>query len=389
MQNAGTTPRCLEHFETMVERCLAHAQAAQAAGRPVVGILCEYTPREIILAAGGVPVCLCGGAASMVAPAELDLPATLCPLIKSTYGFSLQRANPFLEMAGLLVAETTCDGKKKMYELLAERHPMHVLDLPQKPDEASALAHWTDALRGLCAALEERFGRAVTPDALRDAVRTMNTERALRRELAALMKADEPPLTGRELLDMKSLISAMPADLDCYREALAELPGRRVRGTADGRPPVRVLLTGVPVPHGAERVLDLLEAGGAGRVVCQENCTGLKPLLEDIDATADDPVEAIARKYLHLPCSVMTPNNRRLDLLRELAAAYRVDCVVELVWQACLTYDIESRRVQSVVRDELELPYLKIETDYSTSGDARLALRIEALYETVRQRKEH
>jgi hypothetical protein len=49
----------------------------------------------------------------------------------------------------------------------------------------------------------------------------MNRERRLRRRLAALMKADEPPLTGRELLDMKSIISAIPADLEQYEKALA------------------------------------------------------------------------------------------------------------------------------------------------------------------------
>ena len=51
-----------------------------------------------------------------------------------------------------------------------------------------------------------------------------------------------------------------------------------------------------------------------------ENCTGLKPILEDVDAAAADPLRALAEKYFHLPCSVMTPNERRLETLRRLAA---------------------------------------------------------------------
>ena len=129
-------------FGDMLDHCLSYATAAKAAGRPVIGILCEYTPRELILAAGGVPVCLCGGSAKTIPAAEEHLPANLCPLIKSTYGFHLQRSNPFLEMADLVVGETTCDGKKKMYELMAESRPMYILELPQKPDDADALAHW-------------------------------------------------------------------------------------------------------------------------------------------------------------------------------------------------------------------------------------------------------
>ena len=42
----------------------------------------------------------------------------------------------------------------------------------------------------------------------------MNRERGLRRKLAELMKSGSPPLTGRELLNMKSIISGIPADLE-------------------------------------------------------------------------------------------------------------------------------------------------------------------------------
>ena len=97
----------------------------------------------------------------------------------------------------------------------------------------------------------------------------------------------------------------------------------------------------MPIVHGAERVLELIEDAGAV-VVAMENCTGLKPILDDVDVDEPDLLRAIARKYYHLPCSVMTPNTRRFETLRSLAAKFRPHCVIELVWQACLTYDIES-----------------------------------------------
>ena len=107
----------------------------------------------------------------------------------------------------------------------------------------------------------------------------------------------------------------------------------------------------------------------------------------NVDESAPDPLRAIAEKYFHLPCSVMTPNDARLVLLRELAKDYRPDAVIELIWQACLTYDVESQRVKRLVETELNCPYLRIETDYSPSDSARIALRIEALFETVRARR--
>jgi benzoyl-CoA reductase/2-hydroxyglutaryl-CoA dehydratase subunit BcrC/BadD/HgdB len=144
-------------------------------------------------------------------------------------------------------------------------------------------------------------------------------------------------------------------------------------------------LTGVPIVHGAERVLDIIESSG-GLVVCMDNCTGLKPILEDVDEDAEDPILALAEKYFRLPCSVMTKNDRRLQVLRELAAEYHPQCVIDLIWQACITYDVESYLVKELTEKELELPYLRIETDYSPSDSARIALRVEALFETVWQR---
>jgi len=269
-----------------------------------------------------------------------------------------------------------------MYELMGRSRPMYILELPQKPDDPDARAHWGRELRKLKAELQRRFHVRITRDKLREAIDRMNRERSLRRRLAELMRADPPPLTGRELLDLKSSISGLCDDLAQYEKALEVLPGRQVD---PGASRVRVLMTGVPIAHGAERVLEIIEEHG-GLVVCMENCTGLKPLLEDVATDGIDPMRALAEKYFHLPCSVMTANDRRMDVLRDLARQYRPRCVIELIWQACLTYDVESNRVKRLAEEELALPYLRIETDYSPSDSARIANRVEALFETVRAR---
>jgi benzoyl-CoA reductase/2-hydroxyglutaryl-CoA dehydratase subunit BcrC/BadD/HgdB len=332
------------------------------------------------MAADGVPVCLCGGSAKTIPAAEERLPANLCPLIKSTFGYHALKANPFLEMAELVVGETTCDGKKKMYEIMGQSRSIYVLELPQKPDDPDALDHWYVELMKFREFLEDRFRVAVTDAKLREAIALMNRERSLRRELAALMRAEVPPLTGRQLLSLKSSISGIADDLAKYEEILRDY---RDRPAAASPAPLRVLLTGVPMVTGAERVLEIIEQSG-GRVVAMENCTGLKPILEDVDPALSDPLRALAEKYFHLPCSVMTPNARRLESLRRLVADYRPHCVIELIWQACLTYDVESHLVRRLVEEELRLPYLRIETDYSPSDSARIAVRVEALFETVR-----
>lgn len=353
----------------MFGNALAYAREAKRQGRKIVSIFCEFTPREIILAAGAVPVCACGGSHQTARAAERDLPAGLCPLIKSSYGFVLEKASPFFELSDLVVAETTCDGKKKMFELLGKLKPIHVLELPQKPDDEAGFRRWKSEIGGLRKKLEGLTGTAVTEDRLREAIRLMNRERKLRRAVA---RRAGKGLTGREVLEAKSLISVIPEDLEAYERILAQ--SKAVPGDPPAR--LRIMMTGVPMPYGAEKVLDIIEAAGA-TVVAQENCTGLKPLYEDVSEEGD-PLEAIARKYFHLPCSCMTPNSGRLALIDGMIEEFRPNGIVDLIWQSCLTYDVESEVLKRHVEKKYGLPLLKIVTDYSPSDVQQLRLRVEA-----------
>jgi benzoyl-CoA reductase/2-hydroxyglutaryl-CoA dehydratase subunit BcrC/BadD/HgdB len=370
--------RGLERFDRMASEAMEYAREQKARGRKIVSIFCEFTPRELILAAGAVPVCACGGSHRTALAAERDLPAGLCPLIKSSYGFALEKANPLFEMSDLVVAETTCDGKKKMFELLAGHKPLVVLELPQKPEDEGGLRRWRQEIDRLMRRLEELTGNLITAAALRDAIRLMNRERKLRRAIARLAGRG---LSGREVLEAKSLISGIPEDLAAYERILTEA------ATLDPEPDprARVLMTGVPMVHGAEKVLDIIESAGA-RVVAQESCTGLKPIEEDV-AEDGDPVEAVARKYFRLPCSCMTPNAGRLDLLDRLIEEFKPDGVVDLVWQSCLTYDVESEIVRRHLEKRHGLPFLKIVTDYSPSDAQQIRLRVESFLGLISDRR--
>ena len=111
----------LERFRDITGRNVLALQQAKEAGKKVVGQYCIYSPLEIALAAGAIPVSLCGTKNDSIPVAETMLPRSLCPLIKSSFGFALQDSCPYLAASDIVVADTTCDGKKKMYELLAGR----------------------------------------------------------------------------------------------------------------------------------------------------------------------------------------------------------------------------------------------------------------------------
>ncbi|NTU60740.1 MAG: hypothetical protein HGA95_00165 [Caldiserica bacterium] len=372
------TVPALNRFSRVVQNSIDYATYAKKQGKKVVSIFCEYTPRELVLAAGAVPVCACGGSHQMALSSEKELPANLCPLIKSSYGYHIEHANPIFEMSDLVIAETTCDGKKKMYELMGMEKPMHILELTQKPDETEAFDHWLAEVRKLKEKLERLTGNKITDEKLSNAIKMMNRERKLRRTIASLSSKG---LKGSEILDAKSLIACIPEDIEAYEEIITQ--AQALPDEKSDKP--RILMTGVPMPHGAEKVINLIEEAGA-KVVVQENCTGVKPLLEDVDETGD-PLEAIARKYFHLECSCMTPNKGRFSLVDKLIEQYKPEGIIDLVWMACLTYSVESALLKRHIEEHHKMPFLKIETDYSPSDIGQLRLRIESFLSLIESRR--
>jgi len=134
---------------------------------------------------------------------------------------------------------------------------------------------------------------------------------------------------------------------------------------------------------GSEKVIRLTEELGA-HVVAMENCSGYKTLDLQTDTSGDDPIVALAEKYIKIPCSCMSPNTYRLELLNSMIDDFRADAVIDLTWQACHTYNIEAYEVGKVVKQK-GLPYLHLESDYSNSDLESLKVRIEAMLEMVQK----
>ncbi len=356
------------------------------AGRKVVGMYCTFSPAELALAAGAVAVTLCGTKQEPIAEAEKTLPRNLCPLIKSSYGFAVTDTCPYFYFSDVLLAETTCDGKKKMYELMGKIKPMHIMNLPQTAEGEDALQYWRHEMVKFKHFLEEKFEVEITEASLRDAIALMNRERDVMRRLHKLNAHKPAPLKGTDML-MAQWLKGFNVDREAGIQLIEELIAETETMIANGLSPFekdapRILLTGCPVGGGSEKLLKIIEEAG-GSIVVLENCTGYKSI--DIDVDEDkEPLTALAEKYLATPCSCMTPNNGRLELIGRLAKEYQVDGVVDLTWQACHTYNVESFTVRSYVKETLGLPFIQIETDYSDSDLGQLKVRMEAFLETMK-----
>lgn len=374
----------IERLKDAAERNALSIQEAKAAGRRVVGLYCLYSPAEIALAAGAIPVVLCGTRQDPITAAESILPRNLCPLIKSSFGFAVEGSCPYLSAADLVVADTTCDGKKKMFELLGEMKPVHMLQLPHEQGPR-ALEYWRDELAALVRRMEGDFGVTISDADLSAAIATMNRERRALKALMDLPRIAPSPVSGMTMLEMLfklGFFSDRETIITLAEDVVREVRGAAAAGTLPVRGAVpRILLTGVPVGMGSHKVVRLIEECGAD-VVCMENCTGYKKTLM-VDEEGD-PLTALARRYLATPCSVMSPNTGRFTMLGAIATDFAVDGVVDLTWQACHTYNVEAHKVRSFFRERFDLPVLHIETDYSDADAEQLKVRIEAYLEMLR-----
>ncbi len=378
-------PKIFDDFSEARRNSFIKVKEYKDAGEHIVGTFCTFTPMEVIYAAGAYPISLCGMSDETIPDSERDLPKNLCPLIKSSYGFALTDKCPFTYFSDIIVGETTCDGKKKMYEYLNEIKPMHVMQLPQAIDRKHALSVWENEIVILKERLEKEFNIEITEEDLREAIKKCNEERRVLKELYALGKMCPPPITGMELHTVLHGAS-FTFDKDEQNknilnmvEELKKEYEKGVRKVEKDAP--RILISGCPTGGVADKIIPIIEANGAV-VVCYENCSGIKEKSRLVDETKD-PIEALAEKYLNVGCSVMAPNDNRIEMMSELIDEYKVDGVIDIILQACHTYNIETRRIKDFVTGEKGIPYMSIETDYSQADEGQLKTRISAFIEML------
>lgn len=272
-----------------------------------------------------------------------------------------------------------------MYELLKNIKDVHVMSLPQSQGKNKILNIGKQKYQELKRVLEEKFNVKITNEKLREAIRIRNKERKILLEFYELGKLNPIPISGFEL---NSAVEAVKYRFDreeAYNEIekrtleLKEKYEKELKGKKSMRP--RILITGCPTVGVREKIIKQIEELGAD-VVAFENCSGPKEMIELVDESLD-PIDGIAKKYLNINCSVMSPNPNRFRILDEMIDEYRINRVVEIILQACHTFNIESYYVKNFVTKDKHKPYISIETDYSEFDSGQLKTRINAFIEML------
>ncbi|KAF1086690.1 R-phenyllactate dehydratase beta subunit [Sporotomaculum syntrophicum] len=388
--NQENRPEAMEYFDFVFSE--VHGQRIQelldhkAADGKVIGAFCVYVPEEIIRAAGGICIGLCSGADIGTAQAEKVLPRNICPLIKSFMGFKLGKVCPYFESCDMVVGETTCDGKKKAFEILNDYVPVHVLETPHMKREKDK-ALWRSEVRDFLTEVEGYTGNKITLDSLRQAIKESNDKRRALLRLNELRRYDPAPISSKDCLLIEQI--AMYDDVSRFTaqvNALCDELEKRVqesRGVTEPGAP-RLILSGTPMALPNWKVPHVIETSGAV-IVAEEMCTGLRyfeNLVPEEGENIEQLVEAIADRYLDINCACFTPNEGRMKKLVTLAEELKADGVINCTLAFCDPYLVEANRVEKVLKGH-HIPLLNLETDYGQEDSGQIKTRVEAFLEML------
>ncbi|EKQ55045.1 MULTISPECIES: double-cubane-cluster-containing anaerobic reductase [unclassified Clostridium] len=376
-------PEIFEEFAEGRRNAFIKAKELKDKDIPLIGVFCTYFPQEIALAMGAATVSLCATSDETIVDAEQDLPRNLCPLIKSSYGFAKTDKCPFFFFSDLIVGETTCDGKKKMYEYLSDFKPVHVMELPNSQSEGG-LKLWKNEIIKLTKSLEELFGVKISENDIREAIKVKNNERKALKRFYELGKKEPVAMLGQDIFKVinGTTFSFDKEEIPKQMDELIEKINSEYEITKKYESKPRILITGCPIGGAAEKVIKAIEDNGA-YVVAFENCSVAKAVDELVDENNPDVYDALSRKYLSIGCSCMTPNPNRIKLLNKMIDEYKVDAVVDVILTACHTYSVETLSIKRFVNSEKSKPYMSVETDFSTNDIGQLNTRMAAFIEML------
>lgn len=387
-------PKGMEYFDWMVSEIhggrIVEILEAKKEGRPVVGTFCIYIPEEVIVGLGGLCIGLCGGSPGTIPDAEKILPRNICPMVKSAFGFKVAQVCPYFQSVDFVYGETTCDAKKKTWEILNDYVPTYVMEIPQTKRYHNRTL-WLEEVRLFVEKMENITGKKLTKEALLEGIKIVNAKRRALQRLNYYRSFNPPPISGKDclLIEQISFYDDPVRFTQKVEELCEELEERVKRGEGVADPQaVRIMIAGTPMALPNWKIHNIVEGLGAV-IVNEESCIGtryFKDLIPEEDGTLEELLERVVDRYMKIDCSCFTPNDERVSQVLKEYEDSRAEGIIYYSLSFCHTYNIEAIKIQRAC-EARGIPYLFIETDYSPEDIGQIQTRIEAMLETIRERR--
>lgn len=386
-------PKAMAYFDWFMSEIqgqrIAEINALRAEKKPAVGTFCIFVPEEIVVGAGGACYGLCGGSNATIADAETELPRNICPLIKSAHGFKLQRTCAYTQSSDFIYGETTCEAKKKAWEILAKHHPVHVMNIPHMKREKD-LKMWQEEIAEFKEHIEQVIEKKLSLEEMINGVKKVNAKRLALQRLDTLrgMNPEILPISGKDALWITQV--GFMDDIERYTQKVNELCDElelRVKEGVSVFPAntPRIMILGTPLAPPNWKIHTAVESTG-GAIINEESCIGHRYYKDNVDVegvTSEDELYArLMQRYSKIDCACFTPNTGRTEKIIQMYKDRKADGVIYYTLSFCHTYNVESHLVTEALAKE-GIPCLVIESDYSPEDAGQIKTRVEAFLESI------
>ncbi|MCR5608826.1 MAG: 2-hydroxyacyl-CoA dehydratase family protein [Lachnospiraceae bacterium] len=386
-------PTNLSYFKSILYKIFVENEIVSYKENEIyVGIFCVLMPMELIYACGARPVKLCSGDYVGFQFGDDVVPRDACPLVKAVVGNNYIGNNNTYNACSMYIVPVTCDCKKKMAAIISEYKETYILHVPinKKNDETMDL--YVKSLHEIVHTIEQKTGEKITYKKLKKSVQMYReTQREIRRFIE-LKRSLKPLIRGSHAMAVINSIAY--DDIARYTKQLAilnkELETRRDNGDyLTNKKLPRILVTGSPITFPNLKIPLLIEEMG-GLVVADETCIGDRGFTDPV-SVAEESLEgyfrAIANRYVSAcSCPVFSDNEQRIHKIKQMIIDQKVEGIIYHVLRGCLVYDYEYQILEQVF-GAMEIPIIRLESDYNEEDIEQLRIRIEAFIEMIKFKK--
>lgn len=306
-------------------------------GKKAIGYFCQSFPKEMIYAAGLLPIRILGDS-KPIEQGDDFFGRFTCYLARSSVDLALKGE---LDLLDGMVFSYTCDTMHYLaprWQQLPSQDGKfwYYLTRPTRSDIEGAEEFFRTELNDLKQEIEKHFQGSITDDALRKAIEVYNQNRALLREVDSLKKKGLISSVEAAKVNYSSMVSLPEASNEFLKSFIAKVKKER-QPREDER--VKVFLSGATLPN--TELFELIEEEG-GIVIEDDLCVGCR--YERGTILADkDPLTALVKYYLaegeiNWQCPSMLTEGRqdeRLKHIEDAIANYGIKGVIFAVPYNC------------------------------------------------------
>jgi benzoyl-CoA reductase/2-hydroxyglutaryl-CoA dehydratase subunit BcrC/BadD/HgdB len=213
-----------------------------------------------------------------------------------------------------VAGETTCDSKKKTWEILNQDIETYVMEIPPMKRETERELLFKEVVK-FKEELEKRSGIKLDEERLLKGVRIINRKRKALQRLNSLRQHDVLPISGKDVLLREQI--AYYDDPERFatkvEELCDELEDRIAKGVGYGeKKPLRIMISGTPMAFPNFKLHNIVENLGAIKVN-EESCIGTRYFnnLAEEKNNLTDQLYAIVDRSMKVHFAIFPPQTKR------------------------------------------------------------------------------